>query len=243
MIKLYKCLLFAISAGLLASCSTPKNVSGDDDIRPRIKRPTRSIINASGDGLTPSVNPLNGNQGTGGGNAVMISNEAINKAKINYQAQTLKSDSISAKDFLHQASTHLIMETNISKIALDNTNNNQIKDYAGKVIASNGLIRSALKKLAANLNVNLTDTNNINVSRMQALTTAKDNDGTNAFNFNYVQLMIDDQRNAIGLFEAVKNSKEPQVVAFANKHLPLLQQNFTAVQELTKLVRATKTKQ
>lgn len=240
-------LILAIGASMLLSCAASRNNTAgnpSDDVRPIVKTPGRSIINASGDGLTPSASPLNSNIGTGADNSVSISNNAINHAKGNPKGQIFRLDSISDQDFVRQAAAYVMMENNISKIAQDKSDISDIRTYSKTILNNHGQLQSDLKKLSSNLNMSIPDTNNTNINLMQSL--ASKSNGTSGsaseFNFKYVQLVIDGHRNAIQLFESAARSRNLKVVDFANKYLPILKTNLTEAQELTKSVSPVKPK-
>lgn len=242
--SLNKYFLLVLSACcILMSCITSKNRSSNsgDGVSPRVKRPGQSIINASGDGLTPSVNPNGGNMGTRASNAVNISNNAISKARAEAKGQSFRLDSVSNDDFLHKAAVHMMMESNISKLAAQKSAIGEINTYSKMIVSSHREIQAELRKLASDMDIEIPDTNDTNVKVMQTMAEKNSSaSGASEFDFRYVQIMIDDHRNAIRLFEAGAKSKTPEVADFANKYLPLLRTHLNAAQELTKLVRPSK---
>jgi len=237
---LNKYLLLGLCASVMMSCSTSRNRSSnsEDGVTPRVKRPGQSIINASGDGLTPGVNPNGGNMGTGASNAVNISNNAISKARTDARGQAFRLDSVSNDDFLHKAAVHIMMESNISKIASEKSAIKEVSGYARMIVGSHRDIQSELQKLSSKMDIEIPDTSDNNVKVMQNMAAKNSSaSGASEFDFRYVQIMIDDHRNAIRLFEAGAKSKTPEVADFANKYLPLLRTHLNAAQDLTKVVR------
>lgn len=239
---LNKSLFLAISTCLLISCSASKNASSDDsdDIRPRVKTPGQSIINASGDGLSPSINPLSGNRGTGANNAVNITNNAINNARLTAKEQSLKRDSLTDEDFLNKAALYIATEADISKVAQDKSDINDIKAYSKTLVSGQKPIQDDLQQLSSGLNIKLAAITHGDLKYPSFLADKNNPVNVNDFNFNYVQSMIEGQRNAIRLFETGAKSKNQQVVDFSNKYLPVIKARLSGAQDLTKFVSPAK---
>ena len=71
--------------------------------------------------------------------------------------------------------------------------------------------------------------------KMQKLNSSSDKD----FDNNYVQIMIKDHEKAVNLFEQGSKSSDPQVKAYATKHLPTLKMHLQLITALGKSTNST----
>lgn len=237
-------LFLAISASFLISCSATKGTTNDTEVgvRPKIRMTDRSIINASGDGLTPSIGPAM-NRGAGSNNSVSISNSAIDRAKADATDQMIKIGIITDEDFMYKVAINILLDNNISNVALEKSNLDNIKAFSKSLISNNNQIQADLKKLSADSKIKIPDGNDPNVKIMQSMI-EKNNVSKNAkgsFDARYVQMMISDHQSIIRVFEAGAKSKNEDIAAFSTKYLPVLQANLAAAQDLTKSVSPTAT--
>lgn len=230
----YAILMLFIS--FLYACSTSRNSSKEGrkpgrstitGVTPTIKNPSRGVINASGDGLTPGIGRSNGAGSEE--NAANIANNAIFKANAAFRIPEQKFDSLTDEDFLSTGFVSETKEIKMSRVAQQKTNNKKIKNYASMIINDHQQIQNDLKKLSEGKNIKLQDSISGNV----------ETNGTaeGDFDLEYVEMMIAGHRNEVKLFEAGSKSKDPEIRAFAVKYLPMLRMHLSEAQELTTEVR------
>jgi putative membrane protein len=241
----YAILMLTIS--FLYACSTRRNTSEDNrktgkptitGVTPTIKNPSRGVINASGDGLTPGIGSSNGAGSEE--NATNIANNAISKANAAFRIPQQKFESLTDEDFLNRGFVSEMTEIKMSRLAQQKTSNKKIKNYASMILNDHQQIENELKKLSADKKIKLSDSIN---GGMQTIKTAANQlnssteDMERNFDLEYVQMMIAGHRNAVNLFEAGSKSKDPEIRAFAIKYLPMLRMHLSEAQELTTEVR------
>lgn len=239
-ISLFTCVTYSCSISRSSSSAdNKKQKSKITGVTPTVKNPSRGVINASGDGLTPGIGPSNGIGSEE--NATNIANNAIFKANAAFRAPQQKKDSLANEDFINNSAALEMMEINISKVAQQKTNNKKIKEYATMSLNDHLQIQNDLKRLYISKNIKLTD---VIHSDLRKIKTATDQLNTSAdggkgdFDFNYVQMTIETHQKNVKLFEDGIQSGDPAIRVFAAKYLPLLRNHLSAAQALTTEVKA-----
>ncbi|ACU04629.1 MULTISPECIES: DUF4142 domain-containing protein [Pedobacter] len=221
--------ILLILACLVYSCSSSRSSSAEEGkkrrkitgVTPGIKNPSRGVINASGDGLTPGIGQSNGAGSEE--NATSIANNAIAKANAMVRVNQQKLAAMSDEELVNKMLTDQQIEVKRSENAVRTTANTRIKDYAAMVLTDHAEIQHDLKKLSGSKNMALVTLKSLNVSSRTDL--------------EFVEQMIESNQNMIALYTAAGKSKDPAIRAFALKQLPVLRKHLEAAQELTKVFK------
>ncbi|MFP5081455.1 DUF4142 domain-containing protein [Pedobacter sp. JCM 36344] len=223
-------LIFCV--GILASCSTHKRVAEDGSVtrtrstittlKPNAPNPSQSVINASGDGLTIGI--PNGNDLRAGSseNAIVIANNAVAKVNGPKGVNQHRLDSLTSVDFMNKIAIHQMTIIQMSTLIQAKSLDRKVADFAKVMSASQELEQKDLKRLFGYKNVALPGTLNLN---QQSNKLTQD---------SYLQMVIEDQQNAIRFFEVGNNSKDPDIKAFATKYLPISRKHLQEAQSLKK---------
>jgi len=232
------CLMDACSSSRSSSSSKAKK-SKITGVRPDVKNPSPSLLNASGDALTPGINSTNRNGAGSEENAAAIASDAIHKANAGLRNQ-LGIVAFTGDDFISRISTSDDWEIKTGQMILERSENESVKKYAAMVLKDHQAIQEDLDRLSAGTAIKLSDTL---ITSLQSVRTAAldlnsfKNSDKRTLDMDYVQLTIQDHQNLIRLFEAAGRSDDPQISAFGKRHLPLLRQHLSEAQELTKQIR------
>ena len=221
-------IISALLSGLISSCSSTINSSRDQNkkrtkitgVTPSVKNPNRSVINASGDGLTPGI----GQQRTAGSeeNASNIAQNAIARANATIKNNQQQLESLTEEALIDKLSTALQMEIRLSTAQLTSTDN-KIKSYAARVLNDHKQTQAALVKLSTQRNLPFVTSASVKAPKKTDL--------------EFVQRMIESNQHMIGLYNIAAKSKDPQISAFASKQLPILKNHLEAAQDLTKIFK------
>lgn len=134
------------------------------------------------------------------------------------------------RSFIEKAARSGLDEVEISKVAANRTSNPAVRSFAQKIIADHEGVHDDLASLATAKGVNLPAKDN--VAEKWVKRDAKD------FDREYIDQMVSAHDEAVKLFEEhAKEGEDPEVVAFARKHLAKLQKHL---HEATDLKRALK---
>lgn len=220
----------------LSSCYSSRGGSAEDrktrkttltGVTPTIKNPSRGVINASGDGLTPGIGSANGAGSEE--NAIQIANNAILKAKTAFNVPSAKLDSLSSSDFVITSAIGITTQISINKMATQKANSKRIKAFAERVLKSSQEMQKELKLLSIRKNVVWPDSVSSGFQTVQAGMQASKDD----FDLNYLQMMIDMQRRSIRSFESANTMKDSSIKVFIGKYLPMLKVQLLELQELS----------
>ncbi len=207
----------AMLSCLIYSCSTSRNSTAEGKrkrtkittINPGIKNPSRSVINASGDGLSPGINPINtpGSK-VNATNAASIAIERANALARKQQSLEMLTDA----ELINRIATAQQMEISTSNSINRTTKNDKIKDYANMVATDHMELQKELKKLASGKNIGL--------DKEVFLP------GSPKTDLDFIKLMTESNRDLITLYTIVGNSNDPDLREFALKQLPLLKKHM-----------------
>lgn len=128
------------------------------------------------------------------------------------------------KDFMNKAAQSNMAEIQAAQMALQKTQNPQIKQFAQKMIDDHTKAGNELKDLAAKNNVTLpTDVNADQKEMMNDLSKLSGKD----FDSKYMDGQVDAHQKAVDLFQdEVDKGREADTKAFATKTLPTLKQHL-----------------
>ncbi|MEJ2903597.1 DUF4142 domain-containing protein [Pedobacter panaciterrae] len=167
-------------------------------------------------------------------------------------ASAQQNDSITADQFLQQASISGINEVSMGNLGLKRAQDSKIKDYAQVILNDHMVINAEIKALAKRKNIKLPDSMSIPINSMQtrvdtALSspsvkqadTSKNKtivaDSVEAnFDSGYMQMMIKDHQKAIDLFTQGSQNKDPDIQTFCLKYLPVLKRHLDDAASISK---------
>lgn len=136
-----------------------------------------------------------------------------------------------AKDFFETAASANQFEIDSSKLALEKATSPALKQYAQMMVKDHTKAGEELQALAKKKNVTL-KTELLKRHQMM-LDDLKDEAAGQEFDEEYRDKMITSHKEAVSLFdEAARDSKDPDVRAFAAKTLPKLQMHGGAAKKL-----------
>jgi len=217
---------------LISSCTTQKKVAEDGTVtrtrtpittlKPNAPNPSQSVINASGDGLTIGI--PNGNDLRAGSseNATVIANNALAKVNGPMGVNQQRLDSLTSVDFMNKIAVHQMTMMKMSTLVQSKSPDKKISDFAKVMLSSQESEQKDLKRLSSYKNVVLPGTVNL-TEQSNSLTPE-----------SYLQMVIEDQQNAIRFFEVGNKSKDPEIKAFAMKYLPISRRHLEEARSLTK---------
>jgi len=222
--------ILIFSAGILASCSTQKKLAEDGTVtrtrttvttlKPNAPNSSQSVINASGDALTIGI--PNGSDLRAGSseNAAVIANNAIAKVNGPMEVNQHRLDSLTSVDFMNKIAVHQMTIIQMSTLIQTKSPDKKIVDFAKVMLANQELEQKDLKRLFDYKNVVLPGTLNLNQQ------------SNNLTQESYLQMVIEDQQNAIRFFIVGNKSKDPDIKAFAAKYLPISRKHLQEAQSL-----------
>ncbi|MCX2450159.1 DUF4142 domain-containing protein [Pedobacter sp. PLR] len=214
---------------LIYSCSTSRNSSAEGKrkrskittINPGIKNPGRSVINASGDGLTPGISEP---RGAGSMiNATNIASNAIGRANTLAKGKQQNLETLTDAELLNRMATAQLMEISVSNRAGRTATKDNIKNYAGMISSNHTEILKELKKLTSQKNI---------VLEKEVLLR-----GTPKTDLDFVKMMVESNRNIINIYTIGSNSTDPELKAFTLKQLPILKKHLAVAQELSREIK------
>lgn len=214
---------------LIYSCSTSRNLSPGGKskrskittVNPTINNPTRSVINASGDGLTPGIQ-----QPRAAGskvNANNIASNAIERANSNAKVKQLLLESLTDAELINRIAAAQQMEISASNRVALTSANDKIQNYARIVSTDHSEIQKELKKLSTQKNIKLE----------QGVLLG----GTPKTASDFIKMMVESNRNLIALYTRGSSSNDPELKQFMLKQLPILKKHLEAAEELSREIK------
>lgn len=139
-------------------------------------------------------------------------------------------ENLDPKEFIEEAARGGMGETQMSSIALQRSQNSEIKAFAEEMINSHSKINVELAGVAGRKGVILpretSSTQKSTASRLETL-------NGEAFDKEFVNALIRDHENLIKLFQInASNSPDADIKAFAVANLPKLQEHLLHAQNL-----------
>lgn len=171
----------------------------------------------------------NGNNNTDSVDSANQANKEATNANDTSATPVMTTDKESA-DFAVKAANAGMMEVDLGNWAKDHAVRKDVKDFGAMMVADHTQANDELKAIAASKNITLpaevSDDAKKHIEDMQNM---KGSD----FDKHYVNMMVDDHKDAIDLFEkAAKNSTDADLKAFAEKTLPTLRKHQDAIKAI-----------
>jgi putative membrane protein len=124
--------------------------------------------------------------------------------------------------FVAAAAQDGMAEVELGKLALSKSNNDDVKQFAQKMVDEHGQANQQLLSIAKSKGLTVPTSLDAKHEAMVKSLSAKS--GT-AFDRAYAQHMATGHANAVALFESASKSSDPELAAFAQKTLPTLQEH------------------
>jgi putative membrane protein len=173
---------------------------------------------------------------TVGGNTARDRNDTIrsNQTRVNttgIDTDTSEVTKLNRGDrrFIETAAMNGHTELRIARMAAERSGDPRVRSYAQQIVRDHEKAHAELNQLAAKKNVSLADFEDRTERQFNRLS---EKTGTD-FDTEFLKHMRNAHEKDIEMYEkAARKAEDPDVAAFASKHLPVLQQHSSAVQEL-----------
>lgn len=160
--------------------------------------------------------------------------------QINDDKDSLKS---SCTDFVTQAAHDGMNEVELARLANERAVNKEVKAFAQRMLADHGKANAELMELAKKKNITLpTETDNAKSDKLtlssrnaeQVTRNAKGDD----FDRSYMDMMVDDHKKAVDLFEdASKDCEDAEIKIFASQKLDILKQHLKTAETIQETLK------
>ena len=132
-------------------------------------------------------------------------------------------------DFLLKIADTRMMDAQEGLLAMGKGTNAQIREYGQMLIQDNCLLLEKIKKLASQRNIILPSTmSNRKIDIHQNLSKEKGQD----FDERFIKTIIIDRERDIKLFKKAASYPDPEVSAFAQRYLPLMQSHLEKIKRV-----------
>jgi putative membrane protein len=139
-------------------------------------------------------------------------------------------------EFMTKAASGGMMEVELGKLAQQQAQMKEVKDFAAMMVKDHENVNNELKALAAKHNIALPDS--MSNDHMDHIKNMRDKKGLD-FDKAYMSLMVEDHEEDIDLFESASTNSEienTEVKAFANKTLQALRQHHERAKQVKDMV-------
>jgi len=161
---------------------------------------------------------------------VIIQSCDSNKRANNYNNKALVDDN--GLEFLKNGAEASLTSVKASGLAISNSKNQRVIQFAKHMIDDHTLIDSSFKKLESDNFVN--DTSGVNPVHMQMISDLEKRHASD-FDKAYLQMVIDDNTQQVGLFTNATKNKNTNVADFAQKTVPIIKAHLDSA----RLISAT----
>jgi putative membrane protein len=161
------------------------------------------------------------------------SNQNVQAARENTNTEDRPTKAVlsaSDKDFLAKAEKANIEEQNIGRVAVEKSQNKDVKDYAQMLVDDHTKALNDLVDLMNEKHVRqpkgLPNAKNEALSRLNGLSSAE-------FDRQFINMMVEDHQKAIAEFQQAQNTvQDEDVKKYAARVLPTLEKHLQKAQEL-----------
>lgn len=133
--------------------------------------------------------------------------------------------------FVQKAAQDGMTEVELGKIALDKSQNSEIRSFAQRMVADHGKANDELKSLAGSNGIDVPK--KLDAEHQAIVNDMKSMDGSR-FDSSYSRHMNMDHTKAISLFEAESKAPNKDLAGFAQKTLPTLKEHKQLAKKLPK---------
>lgn len=144
-------------------------------------------------------------------------------------AMTVYAHADDATDFVEEASAKSISIIETGKLALEKSNNSDVRKFAQELINDHTKANQKLAEIAARKNLEVADNaellNRVKSSMLRVRTDA-------SFDSSYTQNQVTTHEQTIEVFEKGTRLSDPELKSYAEKKLPHLQKHLTEARKL-----------
>ena len=137
-------------------------------------------------------------------------------------AAAAQTDSPSPQTFVQKAAQDGMTEVELGKVALEKSQNPEVRNFAQRMVTDHGKANSELTTLAKQKGIDAPK--KLDAEHQAMVQNLKAKDGA-SFDSEYSHHMNMDHSKAISLFEAVSKSPDKDFAGFAKKTLPTLKEH------------------
>jgi putative membrane protein len=196
----------------------------------RCKTALTAVVAAAGLGVAVA-------QTAGGGTATATPKSGGTSATAGKSSSSASLDRADKK-FVEEAAMHGMAEVEMGKVAQQKASNDQVKQFAEKMVQDHGMANDQLKQTASAKGVDVPATldkkHQGDLDKLQKLSGAD-------FDRAYMKHMLDDHKKDVGEFKKVaKSAKDSEVKSFASSTLPTLEEHLTLAQATNDALKGDK---
>jgi putative membrane protein len=123
-----------------------------------------------------------------------------------------------------------MMEVQGGQTAQQNAQNDRVKNFGQMMVTDHGQANQELMSLVSNKGMNIPNT--LPADKQKMLDQMKNTKGT-AFDKHYMGMMLSDHKKDVAEFkEEANKAKDPDLKAWVNKTLPVLQRHLDSAQAI-----------
>ncbi|HIZ50886.1 MAG TPA: DUF4142 domain-containing protein [Candidatus Pseudomonas excrementavium] len=138
-------------------------------------------------------------------------------------------DTIDADDFLEEASAKGVAEIETARKALEQSQSEQVKEFANMMIKDHAAANEKMAELAASKNLEISDEATLMDKAKAMILDARDGE---SFDAAYANNQVAAHEQTIELFERAARSDDAEVASFAKETLPKLKDHLKKAQAL-----------
>jgi putative membrane protein len=155
-------------------------------------------------------------------------------AALSLMAGTALADT-SAQDFVNKAATSSLFEIESSKIALEKSQNPQVKAFAEQMIKDHEANSAKLQATIAESGASVTAPKTLDEAHQEKLDTLRETDADN-FDDEYTQIQVDAHEDAVELFSDYSEDGDNEALkGFATSSLATLKQHHEKAEALDEM--------
>lgn len=134
------------------------------------------------------------------------------------------------KNFVEKVTRLSLEEAEVSRVAAERTSNPRVKAFAQAMAADHAAMSQELSAIAADKGVALPAKDSFGEKWVKK-------DGK-SFDVDYMKKMLTDHEETVKLFQRqARDGNDPELVAFARKHLPAIQHHLQEASDLHKMMK------
>ena len=139
---------------------------------------------------------------------------------------------ISTRDFVHNASIANEFEIESSQLALEKSQNNDVKDFAQRMVDDHTDTGDRMKEALSSSGSKAKPTDMLD-NKHQRLMNKLESASDDNFDRQYISIQTDAHKEAVNLFSNyAKNGKDASLKNFASETLPTLKEHLQHVRQL-----------
>ncbi|HET6541679.1 MAG TPA: DUF4142 domain-containing protein [Chryseolinea sp.] len=153
----------------------------------------------------------------------------VNAIAINEKGSDISLVSEEVADFLLKSADARMMNAQVGLLAIEKGTNSAIRDFGQRIMKDHSLLLEKIKKLASERDIYLPDqlsTKKVGDHRNLSEENGRDFDKT------FIKMIIADHERDLKLFKKAAQCNDPEVSAFANRYLPLIQSDLEKIKKI-----------